>query len=93
MANKGVKKERKIAEAYKKAGWNVVRSSGSQSPFDLICWKGDDMHIIQLKYGSEKYLKYGFKDEEQQFKKYEDKTMNVKFKFIKIGLYERFQIN
>lgn len=92
MSNKGIRKERKVREIYQKAGWTVVRSGGSQSPFDLIAWKDDEMHIIQLKYGSEHYLKYGFKQEEEDFKQYQDKTMNVKFKFIKLGMYEKFKI-
>lgn len=92
MSNKGIKKERSIRNQYEKAGWTVVRSGGSQSPFDLIAWKDNEMHIIQLKYGSDKYLKYGFKDEEEAFKQYKDTVMNVKYKFLKIRIREKYII-
>lgn len=92
MSNKGIRKERAIRTIYEKEGWIVVRSGGSQSPFDLIAWKDNNMHIIQLKYGSKNYLKYCFKQEEEDFKQYQDRLMNVKFKFIKLENYERFKI-
>jgi Holliday junction resolvase len=92
MSNKGTRKERKIRDIYEKAGWIVVRSAGSQSPFDLICWKDNEMHIIQLKYGSDRYLKYGFKAEEEAYKQYKDTQMNVKFRFVKLKKRERYVI-
>lgn len=92
MSNKGVRKERDLKNKYENAGWTVVRSGGSRSPFDLIAWKDDEMHIIQLKTGSDNYLKYGFKKEEEDYKVHKDRQMNVKFKFIKLAIGERFKI-
>ena len=92
MTNKGTRKERMVREIYRKAGWTVVRSAGSQSPFDLICWNDTTVHVIQLKCGSDRYLKYGFKAEEEAYKQYKDRIVDMKFKFIKLRDYERFKI-
>ncbi len=92
MSNKGTRKERLVRKIYEKAGWTVVRSAGSQSPFDLICWNETEIHVLQVKCGSDRYLKYGFKAEEEAFKKYKDRLMNMKFKFIKLRDFERFKI-
>ena len=97
MNNKarGSAKERKIKNHYEKAGWIVVRSGASQSPFDLICIKPEtnEIHVVQLKWGTEKYLKYGTKREEAEFSVYKDGDYSVKFKFIKLEMFERFKID
>lgn len=92
MANKGVKKEYKIKSALEKAGYHVTRAAGSHSDFDLIAIKGNKIRFIQLKYGSDNYLKYGFKKEEQSFiDKYPPGNYDVVFEFIKLKIGERFR--
>lgn len=92
MTNKGTKKEQKVMNLLRKNGWIVTRAAGSHSPFDLIALKGNKIRFIQLKYGSEAYLKYGFKKEEEAFKQYVSGTYDVSFEFTKLGLYERFKL-
>lgn len=92
MSNKGVRKERAVRAIYEKAGWTVVRSGGSLTPFDLIAWNDKEIHVIQLKYGSDNYLKYSVKREEEAYKQYQDGPREMKFKFIKLKKYEKFRI-
>ena len=72
-------------------GWIVTRAAGSHSPFDLIALKEGKIRFIQLKYGSERYLKYGFKQEEADFKQFQSGNYDVSFEFIKLRVGERFR--
>ncbi len=93
MANKGNKKEWKVMALLRKQGWTVTRAAGSHSPFDLIALKGDQIRFIQLKYGSDKYLKYGSKKEEEIFlSSYKNGSYKVSFEFTKLRIGERFKI-
>jgi len=42
---KGVKVEREIVNAFRKAGWNATRTAGSHSPVDVIAWRTKDTKI------------------------------------------------
>lgn len=91
MSNKGVKKEYKVKSILERNGWHVTRAAGSHSDFDLIAKKGNQIRFIQLKYGSEKYLKYGSKKEEISFNdKHKSGNYAVTFEFIKLRIGERF---
>lgn len=95
---KGNRKELLVKNQYEKAGWIVVKSGASLSPFDLICFKFDavgnceDIHVLQIKSGQPKTLKYNVVKEELEFKKYVDSHAEVKFKFIKLLPWQRFRI-
>ena len=60
----GIKQEYRVKKHLEAQGWLVTRSAGSHGYADLIAIHREKKQIrfIQLKYGSEKYLKYGNKD-------------------------------
>ena len=91
---KGSRKERLVKHQYESEGWIVVKSGASLSPFDLICLNIEtkEIHYLQIKSGSVDTLKYGVKREEEAFKQYKDDNYKVKFKFIKLHKWERFEI-
>lgn len=95
---KGNRKELLIKHQYERAGWIVVKSGASLSPFDLICikftadWVPLYVHILQIKTGKAKTLKYNVKREEQEFKKYKNAFPQISFRFVKLHKWERFTI-
>jgi Holliday junction resolvase len=45
----GIRAEKKVANEYKKEGWDVVQSAGSRGAADLKCTKGTVKHHVQVK--------------------------------------------
>ena len=64
---KGRNKEYRIKQRHEKEGWEVVRSAGSHSPFDLICIRAVDQRIKFIQCKSKNFSK---KEEERLLKKY-----------------------
>lgn len=94
---KGNRKELLIKRQYEAAGWVVVKSGASLSPFDLICFKFingvvDQIHVLQVKTGKAKTLKYNVKREEEAFKQYKNSIARIDFKFVKLHKWERYTI-
>lgn len=53
--NKGARIERELVKRYKKEGSPfAVRTAGSHSVFDVIAFKGNELHLIQSKTKKEK---------------------------------------
>lgn len=94
---KGNRKELLVKGQYESAGWVVVKSGASLSPFDLICFKFDEnwnlvkVHVLQIKTGKAKTLKYNVKREEEEYKKYKSNDL-VEFRFVKLHKWERYHI-
>lgn len=91
---KGNRKELLIKRQYEAAGWIVVKSGASLSPFDLICINPItfEIHVLQIKTGKAKTLKYNVKREEEAYKQYKDGSYKVSFKFVKLHKWERYTI-
>lgn len=64
--NKGIRQEYKVKKFLESKGYYVVRSAGSHGIYDLVAIGETDVLLIQLKYGSEQYLKYSAKEKENQ---------------------------
>jgi len=45
----GIRAENKVANDYKKKGFNVVQSAGSRGAADLKCTKNNTTHHVQVK--------------------------------------------
>lgn len=88
---RGRRHEYTVRDAYRKAGWIVIRSAQSQGDFDLVCINPTtkEIRLVQLKYGSKKYL-YGH-DKDYQFDWLPAK-FDVSFKLYKTEAYTHFEI-
>lgn len=87
--NKGIRQEHRYKAHLKALGWLVTRSAGSHGAFDLVAIHKDlkQIKFIQLKYGSEKYLKYGNLDK-NDYAWLNDK-FDVSFELIKLVPHKR----
>jgi len=46
---RGTKSEYSVRDMFKEAGWAVVRSGGSLGPVDLVCMRGGEVVLVQVK--------------------------------------------
>jgi len=46
---RGTKSEYLVRDMFKEAGWAVVRSGGSLGPVDLVCMRGGEVVLVQVK--------------------------------------------
>ena len=89
----GIEQERRVKKHLEAQGWYVIRSAGSHGSFDLVAIHKDlkQIKFIQLKYGSENYLKYGTKDKTDYSWIVGD--FRVDFELMKLRKYENLNSN
>lgn len=85
----GIRQEYRIKKLLESQGWLVTRSAGSHGYADLIAIHKEkkQIKILQLKYGSENYLKYGNKDKNDY--SWINGLFDVSFELMKIEPYKR----